>query len=186
MKCCAAGDAYRRRFERRKFRFTRGLNEEERMQARTTVQQDMTNTEGRPAPDFEFVGLWDTVDAYGLPIDELLYGIDLWIYPVSFRDRRLTRKVKCAYHALSIDDERRTFHPVLWDELAEQKDASCPRDRLNQVWFPGVHANVGGGYAKDGLAYVSLEWMFQAPQLKDLKLHQWHLDEVKRQVDLSG
>jgi uncharacterized protein (DUF2235 family) len=47
-------------------------------------------------PEFEFVGLWDTVGAYGLPIDEMQHAIDLWIYPFSFPDRHLSRIVKCA------------------------------------------------------------------------------------------
>ncbi|NVO17429.1 MAG: DUF2235 domain-containing protein [Rhodoplanes sp.] len=174
---------YRKRFERRKLRYTLGRGKDERMEKRTTLTTSKADQEGL-VPDFEFVGLWDTVDAYGLPIDELMYGIDLWIYPVSFADRRLTRHVKAAYHALSVDDERRTFHPVLWDEIAEGTDPDIPADRLKQVWFPGVHANVGGGYAKDGLALVSLEWMLTAPELKTLKLHQIHVDEIRRQVDI--
>jgi hypothetical protein len=62
--------------------------------------------------------------------------------------------VKCAYHALSLDDEGRSFHPILWDERG-----TFGTGRIQQVWFPGVHANVGGGYPKDGLAYVTLQWM---------------------------
>lgn len=174
---------YRKRFERRKLRYTLGRDKDARMEKRTTLTTSKADQEG-VVPDFAFVGLWDTVDAYGLPIDELMYGIDQWIYPVSFADRRLTRHVKAAYHALSVDDERRTFHPVLWDEIAEGRDADVPAGRMKQVWFPGVHANVGGGYAKDGLAHVSLEWMLTAPALKTLELHQIHLDEIRRQVDI--
>jgi uncharacterized protein (DUF2235 family) len=107
---------------------------------------DVVKAQGH-VPNFAFVGLWDTVSAYGLPIDELQHAIDLYIYPFSFSDRRVCDIVECAYHALSLDDERRTFHPVLWDE----SDAG-DRARLQQVWFPGVHANIGGGYPKDGLA----------------------------------
>ena len=133
--------------------------------------------EGR-VPQFTFVGLWDTVDAYGLPIDELQYAIDLYIYPLSFRDRHLSSIVQCAYHALSLDDERRTFHPVLWDE-------SDPHDRrrLQQVWFPGVHTNVGGGYPKDGLAYISLEWIVTKAQSLGLDFLKAHLTEIRGQVD---
>jgi hypothetical protein len=132
----------------------------------------------RLLPDFEFVALWDTVDAYGLPIDELRYAIDLYIYPLGFTDRRLSRIVKCAYHALSLDDERRTFHPVLWDESRRED-----RERIQQVWFPGVHANVGGGYPKDGLAYVSLEWIVAKAQLLGLNFLAAHVQEIKKQAD---
>jgi hypothetical protein len=129
-------------------------------------------------PEFEFVGLWDTVGAYGLPIDELQHAIDLWIYPFSFPDRHLSRIVKCAYHALSLDDERRTFHPILWDE----KDPD-ERARIQQVWFPGVHSNVGGGYPKDGLAYVSLEWMVTKAKTLGLRFLDADLTEITQQAD---
>ena len=86
--------------------------------------------------------------------------------------------MQCAYHALALDDERRTFHPVLWDE-------SDPKDhaRLQQVWFPGVHANVGGGYPKDGLAYISLEWIVTKARALGLDFLDAHLTEIRGQVD---
>ena len=76
------------------------------------------------------------------------------------------------------DDERRTFHPVLWDE-------SDPSDhaRVQQVWFPGVHSNVGGGYPKDGLAYVSLEWMVTKAKILGLRFIDADFTEIKQQTD---
>ena len=81
----------------------------------------------RAAVDIEFIGVWDTVDAYGLPVDELKEAF-AWASRTVFRvpplhylamtrfnDRTLSEKVKNAYHAVAIDDERQTFHPVLWD-----------------------------------------------------------------------
>lgn len=107
-------------------------------------------------PDIEFVGTWDTVDAYGLPIDELAEFWDKFIYPIYFPDYRLSEKVKKACHALSVDDERETFHPLLWDESSESDPG-----RIEQVWFPGVHSDVGGGYPKCTLALVTLDWMIE-------------------------
>jgi hypothetical protein len=75
-------------------------------------------------------------------------------------DQRLSPKVKKACHVLAIDDERNTFHPVLWDEAKEPQDAEHLDDeRISQVWFAGMHANVGGGYADDALSYLSLRWI---------------------------
>jgi uncharacterized protein (DUF2235 family) len=119
-------------FRRERFRRLRGMPDEQ-------TPLNAVKTRGQ-VPQLDFVGLWDTVGAYGLPIDELQHAIDLYIYPFSFSDRHLSSIVKCAYHALSLDDERRTFHPILWDE-SEPGD----RARIQQVWFPGVHSNVGGG-----------------------------------------
>lgn len=116
----------------------------------------------------EFLGLWDTVDAYGLPIDELARVIDRFIWPFRMPDLNLNPRVKRAMHALSIDDERRTFHPRLWneEETQDQPDKPAPQpaahidhERISQVWFAGVHSNVGGGYPDDSLSYISLEWV---------------------------
>ncbi len=109
--------------------------------------------------ELEFLGLWDTVDAYGLPITELGKGVDQWIWPLSLRDRELDKRINKACHALSIDDRRTTFHPLLWDERRLPLCDHTDDERLTQVWFAGVHANVGGGYPDDSLSYVPLRWM---------------------------
>jgi len=119
----------------------------------------------------EFLGLWDTVDAYGLPIEEFKTGIDRWIWPLALMDRQLDGRIKKACHALSIDDRRKTFHPLLWDEANEphSSDAGHTDDeRLTQVWFVGAHSNVGGGYPDDGLSSVSLRWMMHEGSKKGL------------------
>ncbi len=111
-------------------------------------------------PAIEFVGVWDTVAAYGTPVAELTRGIDDWVWPLSMPDYALSPKVVKARHALALDDERDTFHPLLWDELAENGD------RLRQVWFSGMHSNVGGGYPDDSLSYPSLHWMMRESGLR--------------------
>jgi hypothetical protein len=136
-------------------------------------------------PPIEFLGVWDTVDAYGLPIDELAVAWDQYIYPYRFRDRTLSHAVNRAHHAIALDDERHTFHPVLWDEANEKNPA-----RIEQVWFAGVHANVGGGYPDDTLALVSLEWMLShlrdAAGNNELHLIKSESDELKAREDANG
>lgn len=118
-----------------------------------------------------FLGLWDTVAAYGMPVDEMTRGISQWIWPLMLPNCLLDKRVQRACHALSIDDERTTFHPVLWDERAE--DPLLPDDlgkrclnseRISQVWFAGVHSNVGGGYPDDSLAQIPLTWIMTEAQ----------------------
>jgi uncharacterized protein (DUF2235 family) len=109
-----------------------------------------------------FVGVWDTVVAYGLPIDELTRAVDKWVWPMKFRDESLLLSVRHARHALSLDDERRTFHPIPWNESTEKDligKGRVPAGRLRQVWFAGAHSDVGGGYPDDGLSLVPLCWM---------------------------
>ena len=101
-----------------------------------------------------FMGVWDTVDAVGLPF-HLSDFINMVFYRFKFRDHTLSKLVKHACHALAIDDERHSFHPLLWHE--GEGDAG----RIEQVWFAGAHSNVGGGYPKQGVSLVALEWMLQ-------------------------
>lgn len=130
-------------------------------------------------PKIVFVGLWDTVAAYGGPIVELTRAFDDWIWPLTMPDYRLSAKVGRARHALALDDERDSFQPLLWDETVEQPATPGQPPRLKQVWFTGMHSDVGGGYPDDSLSYVSLTWMIE--ELGDLvRLHpiarQWTYD----------
>lgn len=107
-----------------------------------------------------FLGVWDTVSAYGLPIDELTKAVDKWVWPMTFERRSLLDLVDKARQAFSIDDERRTFFPIPWDETDnDTQPAGEETPRLLQVWFAGSHANAGGGYADDRLAHLPLCWM---------------------------
>jgi uncharacterized protein (DUF2235 family) len=133
-------------------------------------------SENLPPPPIRFVGLWDTVAAYGLPIEEMTRGVSQWILPLELPSRRLGTIVQRACHALALDDERTTFHPVLWSERAEKPvppDARGRRwtkdERISQVWFAGSHSNVGGGYPDDSLGHVSLTWMMQEAQQCELR-----------------
>ena len=113
----------------------------------------------RPVNGAKFIGVWDTVAAYGSPLEEITLGFSRYIWPLELPNRQLSSKVYRARQALAIDEERTTFAPVLWDELDEPMARSTKNDRLCQVWFSGVHSNVGGGYPDDALANVSLSWM---------------------------
>lgn len=99
----------------------------------------------------EVVGVFDTVGSLGIPV---LTDIAGFIRHV-FHDQKLNPNVKCGLQAVSIDENRKMFKPVLWED-----DAPDAKRHLEQVWFPGVHSDVGGGYKDDrGLADVTLAWM---------------------------
>jgi len=129
-----------------------------------------------PAPAIRFLGLWDTVAAYGLPIEEMTRGVSQWIWPLELPTRTPDPRILRACHALSLDDERTTFHPVLWNERQEQpapkKDDGFRHtedERITQVWFSGVHSNVGGGYPDDSLAQIPLVWIMNEAMACGLK-----------------
>jgi hypothetical protein len=114
-----------------------------------------TKAQGRVRPSIRFVGLFDTVEAYGVPLEEFRRAVDVAIWPISFRNNKLCDNVECARHALSLDDERVTFHPLRFD----MKEKNDHPERIREVWFAGVHSDVGGGYPEDDLAHVPLTWM---------------------------
>ena len=143
-----------------------------------------------------FVGLFDTVGAYGLPLDSMTRALSRWFWPLDLPNRELPSLVRRACHALSLDDERATFHPILWNERAETRappDSSGSRhiedERITQVWFPGSHANIGGGYPDDSLAHVPLCWILEEAQKCGLELKSTPYDALgsaKSVRDLDG
>jgi len=95
------------------------------------------------------VGVWDTVGSLGIPA--IVGGISPIIY--GFLDTGLHPDVHHAYHALAIDERRREFPATLWTGTPAQNQT------VEQVWFAGVHCDVGGGYPETGLSDITLKWM---------------------------
>ena len=143
---------------------------------RRLLQRSDAKSDDRNEVRIEFIGAWDTVDAYGFPVYELVSLWDRLVWPLRFVNRTPSANVQRACHALSIDDERASFSPMLWDEKCgrdskEQSEADHAErngdngdenenpPRIEQVWFAGVHADVGGGYPRNALALVTLDWM---------------------------
>jgi hypothetical protein len=96
-------------------------------------------------------------------------GVSKWIWPLELPNRILDSRVQCACHALALDDERTTFHPVLWDESTQlpfnpHPERSLSDERISQVWFSGMHSNVGGGYPDDSLARIPQYWIMTEAQ----------------------
>ncbi len=127
-----------------------------------------------------FVGVWDTVDAYGLPVDELTRAWDKVIWPLNAKDRDLSPRVAQACHALALDEQRLSFEPMLWNERGGKEQ------RIKQIWFPGVHADVGGGYPDDALALVSLNWMCEEAREAGLEFHEDDLRHYREKANALG
>jgi len=89
-----------------------------------------------------FIGVWDTVGALGIPA-----GVPGW--------REIVRRIKSAYHALAIDEQRLPFQPTLWT------GTPAPDQTVEQVWFAGVHTEVGGGSGDASLSDIALLWIVQ-------------------------
>ena len=145
-----------------------------------------------PMPLIEFIGVWDTVGALGIPANKVIEAIKFWTWGRwfgnrsaitapsrasvgtalprnrhAFHDVALSTIVKNAYHALAIDERRSAFLPTLWwpqDKEYELPDGSRHRQIVKQVWFPGAHSDVGGGNGNVQNSSIALEWMARAAQ----------------------
>lgn len=109
----------------------------------------------------QFLGVWDTVGALGIP--DFLGPLRLLDVERRhrFHDTRLGERVRHARHAVALDEQRGTFTPTLWTDLPARDG---PDRSVRQIWFPGCHTDVGGGYLEKGLSDGALAWMIQQAQ----------------------
>ena len=136
-------------------------------------KHDLSSLEGLPfhnagsaaeapgATPIHFIGVWDTVGALGVPDD--LAVLDLIDDPrnYEFHDTALGANVTTARHAVAMDEMRKSFAPTLW--------TYAPDRDVKQIWFPGVHGDVGGGYLQCGLSDGALAWMIAEAKAAGLK-----------------
>lgn len=115
---------------------------------------------GNPSQEItiQAVGCWDTVGALGIPINPTLQRwlklpAFLRLKTLRWMDTTLTDNIVNAFQALALDEHRAPFSPAVWE-----KPQDCDTN-LKQVWFPGAHSGVGGGYADTQTADISLAWM---------------------------
>lgn len=136
------------------------------------ASQAFREANSHPSNEIKFIGVWDTVGAMGVPLKSLNW-IGSWKH--KFHDVTLGSYVKNAYHALAIDERRKPFTPTLW-----QVERQTPGQTVVQAWFPGVHTNVGGGYADPGLSDRALNWMIGQAAANGLNFQDEYL---KRRID---
>lgn len=101
----------------------------------------------------QFCGLWDTVSSYG------------WIYdPIMLPFIGSNPIIDVGRHAISIHERRCFYQDNLWGER--------PGQNIRQVWFAGVHSDVGGSYEEDksGLSKIALEWMIGEAAVAGLRI----------------
>jgi Uncharacterized alpha/beta hydrolase domain (DUF2235) len=124
--------------------------------------------------DIQCVGVWDTVGALGIP------GSRFCLKSFAFYETELGIHVRHAFQALAIDEQRGNFQSAIWvppraqAQNAQQRAGARPAagavaaQVLEQAWFPGVHSNVGGGYARHGLSDTAHLWMLAQLQSRHL------------------
>lgn len=100
-----------------------------------------------------FLGVWDTVGSLGIPRVFDHPWIPRFSTKYQFHDTRLGESVRNAFHAVAIDEQRLPYKATLWEKVKPTTE------RIEQRWFAGAHANVGGGYEDDLLPAPPLEWL---------------------------
>ena len=108
--------------------------------------------------DVKVEGVWDTVGARGIPVGLAPFR---WLNRrwYGFHNTHLPLNVEYAFHALALDEWRGAFSPTLWTRNASADEEASAARAVEQTWFAGSHADVGGGYPECGLADLSLAWM---------------------------
>jgi uncharacterized protein (DUF2235 family) len=117
-------------------------------------------------PRIHFIGVWDTVGALGIPAMGprwLKPAVALLNRRYQFHDTKLSTQVNGAFHALAIDEQRAVFAPTMWHQQPGA-DGQEPKQELKQVWFTGVHCDIGGGYPDTSLSDIALLWMADRAQ----------------------
>lgn len=130
---------------------------------RAQILEKLKNSD-METPKITMVGVWETVGALGIPsvlgaVDPIKFG---------FLDTSLNPNILNAYHAVSIDEKRFEFPATLWTSQP------VPGQIIEQVWFSGVHSDVGGGEPSDGsgttaLSDIPLAWMINRASQHGLK-----------------
>ena len=127
--------------------------------------------------EIRFLGVWDTVGALGIPGG--LFSPEN-AKKFAFHDTGPCAAMKRGCHALAIDEHRHEFVPTLWTEPAPDGV------KIEQVWFAGAHADVGGGYVTRELADIPLVWMAKKAEQDGLALDWGCLPDPDALQDLAA
>jgi uncharacterized protein (DUF2235 family) len=139
--------------------------------ARARVSKDAIRAECYQNVPIEILGLFDTVTGpLGRKQRELVAKI--------LKYRRLPKNVKFALHILAMHESRLKYSPILFEDLEDDN-----KQHLEQLWMPGVHSDIGGGYVHDFLGNVSLKTMLDWMRDKTtLKVDEERLEELAKKI----
>jgi uncharacterized protein (DUF2235 family) len=121
------------------------------------------------------LGVFDTVGALGIPsvfmhyINKAQHG---------FHDTEVSSIMDVGLHALAIDENRAPFVAALW-QLPKHRNFK----RVEQVWFPGAHADVGGSYEDNALSLNSLRWMLDRTTALEKVMWSPDADDIRAPAD---
>lgn len=134
------------------------------------IRQPGTKMVVAERPQLRFLGLWDVVGSFGVPINagplefqEINFGHEL----------TLPDHVEYCFHAMAMDERRQTFRVTRVMNAYE-------------VWFRGVHSDVGGGNGNTGLSAIALRWMLQKAQGAGLPINEALVQTHLARIDATA
>ncbi len=128
-----------------------------------------------------FLGVWDTVGSLGIPDDLALLNLLDRSQRWAFHDTTLGTNIDMARHAVAIDEMRASFTPTFWTLADGETVLNDPDDtgRVRQLWFPGVHSDIGGGYTDTRLSDVALKWMIEQAERAGLTFEPRMVNQIE-------
>lgn len=118
-------------------------------------------------PEIRFLGIWDVVPSFGIPNNDINLGYVL----------TLPASVKKCFHAMALDERRQNFG--LQRVVTTVADATA-EGKIYEVWFRGVHSDIGGGNRNLGLSSITLHWMYKNAISCGLEISQQAVQEQKQ------
>lgn len=128
----------------------------------TDIASGFKKTFSRKCP-VHFIGVWDTVSSLVMNAGK------------KWHNSSLNPEASYGYHALAIDEKRKDFPPCLWDESKLMAGQT-----IEQVWFAGVHSDVGAWYDERGLSNIALHWMLNHAKKRGLKINTQELNKREK------
>ena len=142
-------------------------------------RRDRHPDSGAIALKIDYLGIWDTVKALGLP--KFAHVTDRLKAKYAFHDAALSSSVLSARHAIAIDERRLLFPSLPWDNVADLNLRR--RGAYLQQYFPGDHGSVGGGGSRIGLSSITLHWIAIGAQQAGLDLSWSEIDRLAWDFD---
>lgn len=123
-------------------------------------------------PRIRFLGVWDVVGAFGLPINFVLNFQEINIgYDLTVSDN-----VDQCVHAMALNERRQAFNVT-------RLNVGNGKNNIEERWFRGVHSDVGGGNKNIALSNISLRWMMEKAKACGLPLQESDINALDAASD---
>lgn len=119
-------------------------------------------------PEIRFLGVWDIVGAFGIPINFIINFQDI---DLGWSIETIPGNVRHFYHALALNERRQTF-------VATRPKPEGDPAAFEELWFKGVHSDIGGGNGNVLRSNIALAWMLEKGRTCGLPLLPSEIERV--------